>query len=57
MSAGFTNLNSFFFYALEFYLFFSFKLELIGHLHGLCMCYCSAKEKRLIIVISLSTAL
>ena len=56
MSAGFTNLNSFF-YALEFYLYFSFKLELIGHLHGLCMCYCSAKEKSVIIVISLSTAL
>ena len=48
MSAGFTNLNSF--YALEIHLFFSFKLELIGHLHGLCMCYCSAKEKRVIIV-------
>ena len=46
MSAGFTNLNSF--YALE--IFFSFKLELIGHLHGLCMCYCSAKEKRVIII-------
>ena len=44
MSAGFTNLNSFL--RTRILLIFSFILELIGHLHGLCMCYCSAKEKR-----------
>ena len=55
MSAGFTNLNSFLCARILFI--FSFKLELIGHLHDLCMCYCSAKEKRVIIVISLNTAL